>query len=111
MRDVLKKRVGDYDIGRTLGEVRPRLSCPHKAWRFVIRCLCTFSLDAGHICQGKIWGAQGHWRGCGNQGQGRSTSSHCRLCLTFSTCMHQVASLVQLTGNHLTYVCMLGVLH
>ena len=28
MRDVLKKRVGDYDIGRTLGEVWPKTFLP-----------------------------------------------------------------------------------
>ena len=44
MRDVLKKRVGDYDIGRTLGEVRPRLSCPTQSLALCHEPLVHFQL-------------------------------------------------------------------
>ena len=81
MKELFRKRVGKYYLGRTLGEVRTVPGASGKSGQYFCMVLpecpeqdCWLIVTpswpcAGHLCEGQVWAACGHWGGRRREGE------------------------------------------
>ena len=85
MKELFRKRVGNYYLGRTLGEVRQPGHTAHWPHR---QCADPARHAAGHLCEGQVRAACGDGRGGGHQGMPQP-AVHSSLCACMLACMQR----------------------